>query len=666
MRDRGGPQKKYLPEQLEDDFQPSDEDIDFAVRFQYIADAIDECRNAELVALLLSTCRNQWMTVNGAFVDLQEILGAAHLPAVTSRGFHHFADGESAAAAKLFREALTLRSAISQKLECWARREELLGQLKAAIANPDRKLIERNQLELWLARQSHSPSQPGKAQKAKFLRLDLDDTRCPQHLGTIERATVKLTAALRTAHRLSRVMAVAHEIAGEAVEEAPAEPLFELPGELDADSESDERAERERDLGGAWAKLRETVLAHAGELEFAVGGGEGEGEPIYLEDSSGSAFLLELDLPEKDAVELADELTPALDALMSQARKTIEKVRSDVFESFMPNVIAPPMPAPFVIDLTPGDRGSSDERARSFKLQIADGLLQPPNTPKLALLQAGMPECAYVTTRKDHIAFNPEDGEPARMAKKIAIAAVEEASRLGAEYLAIPEIFLPRAAVDEVVAVAEEMKIGVIAGIEYPDKHGGPINEALIHIPGRQSPVFQRKQGPSVEEANHSSFESTLELYFARRTALGNFGVIVCSDLMELDLLWALASFEDRLDVLVICARNHNTEIFERLAIADAMRLHSFVAVVNSWPPRNGDAELPSGRGTFVAQPSHSEPLLGLEEHQLPIDWEGQIAPPTLAIATLPIAKIRARDSERTGAHGFVNPPRFARSDWSA
>ena len=634
----------------------------FAERFRLIARAIDECRNAELVALLLSTCRNQWMAVNGMFVDIQAILGADRLPDLASRGYHHSAAGEPAAAAKLFNEGLQLRSALAQKLRCWSKREELRAQLAAAIASPKRDPLERDRLEGWLERQGHGPSMRGRNRQAQYLRLDHSDAHCQQEIELIERSSAKLTAALRIAHRIACLAALAETIAaGKAEEFKETDPLFELPDDTNSepDEEQDRQAEAERKLAGAWAKLREAVLQHGAEIGFVVNGDEGGA--VELEGPENERFRIEAMIVDEDAEALVKEPPAALEGLMSRSRTVTDTVRSQIFEAFKPNVLAPPMPAPFVIDLTPDDAESSEERVRPFTVHLRNGRQRTPNTAKLALLRCGMPASAYLTTRKGHIAYDPDHNEGARQAKQIALAAVAEASKRGAAFLALPEVFLPRSAVADVVRAAEDAKVGLIAGIEYPEKRGGPINEVLIHVPGWDEPLHQRKQGPSVEEIQHTSFESTHELFLVRNTQLGNLAVIVCSDVMELDLLWALASFEHKLDVVVICARNYKPEIFERLAIADATRLHALIAVVNSWPPRGRDDELPSGRGTLVARPDSDQPLLPLTEYSLPVGWDDEIDRPSIAIAELNIAEIRARELERPGAHGYITPPRFAR-----
>lgn len=656
----GGAMAKYVAVELEEDFRPSEVDMAFAESFRMTASVIDECRNAELVALLLSTCRNQWMAVNGMFVDLQGILGADRLPDLAARAFHHLDEGDPAAAAKCLREALQLRAALAGKLHCWSRREELLDQLKEAIADPQRDPLERDRLEGWLLRQGHGPSIRGRIRQAQYLRLDLADTHCPQQFELIERGAAKLTGALRIAHRTVRVLSIAEDVGKDDAEGTP-EQLFDLPADPESDAESvqDREADDEQKLAGAWARLEDAVRDHGRELGFKVRDGEAA---IELEASEGECFHVEAMTEEVGAAERISTAPPAaLEELVSRSREAIERVRTEVFEAFTPNVETPPMPAPFVVDLTPDDLEPSEGRVRTFTVKTADGRQSAPNTAKLALLRCGMPLSAYLTTRKGHLAYDPKHQEGARKAKQIALDAVSVAAQEGAAFLALPEVFLPRTAEREVVTAAEQAKIGLIAGLEYPEKRGGPVNEVLVHVPGWVEPLRQRKQGPSVEEIKHTSFESTLEIFFIRRTALGDIGVVVCSDIMELDVLWALASFEQKLDVVFVCSHNHRPEIFERIAIADATRLHAFVVVVNSWTPRPKDPRLPSGKGTVVAHPDSASPFLSLAEQPLSVGWEGEIEQPNIAFAELDIAQLRERELERPGAHGYISPPRFAR-----
>lgn len=659
-RGKGGPHTKYLPVKLKD-FRPSEEDIEFAERFTDVANLLDECPSTERETLLLSTCRNQWMVVNATFVDLQGILGAARMDAPSARGFHDFSAGRPDKAVEAFNKAVALVAIIEQKLGCWDQREILVDQLRKTIEAPDRDLLERNRLEAWLDRQLEGPIIEGRIRKAQYLRLDLSEARCPQSLELVRRSTARLSAGLRIALRITRLIALAKRAAEGKDREEQSEPLFDLeaPEEESAARKRDRLAATEADIGAAWVNLREIALAHATELGFVVSGG-GEGEEVELKGPGDERFTLPAELSEEISNRLDSELPVALKALMARSNKVITEVRDEVFEEFRPNVTEPPMPEPFVINFTLDEVAPSKKRVREFKVVSFDGRQVTQDVGRLALLECGMPDAAYSKARKGHIAYSQEHSG-ANCARRVALAAIEAARDLKADFLAMSEIFLPRGAVKEVKEAAEAAGVGLIAGIEYPERHGGPVNEALVHVPGLYEQLRQRKQSPSKEEVKSAAFESTGELAFVKRTTLGNLGVIVCSDLLELDVLWAMSSFDEKLDVVVVCAHNYHPEIFERLAVADATRLHALVAVVNTWTPRKGDTELPSGRGTLVAQPNFREPLLKLEEHPLPVDWEGEIAPPSLSIANLDIAGIRERELEKPGAHGYITPPRFAR-----
>jgi hypothetical protein len=325
-RGKGAPATKYLPVKLEEDFRPSREDLEFAERFKEVANLLDECRNTELVTLLLSTCRNQWMVVNATFVDVQGIVGADRMDAIAARAFHDFFADKPEQAGKAFDKAVELVAIIEQKLRCWEEREELLEQLEETIAAPERDLLERDRLEAWLGRQLEGPAIPGRIRKAQYLRLDPSDSHCPQSLNLIQHSNAKLSAALRVALRVARLVALAKQAAAGKDREEQSAPLFDLdaPEDETAARKRDRLAAREADLGEAWANLREIVLLYASELSFIARGG-GDGEPIDLEGPEGERFSLAAELDDEARARLAAELPTALRDQLHPGRGRVER-----------------------------------------------------------------------------------------------------------------------------------------------------------------------------------------------------------------------------------------------------------------------------------------------------------------------------------------------------
>jgi hypothetical protein len=637
----------YLPTELDPEFNPGVEDMDYAQRFSDLARVFEHCERPEQAVLFASTCRNQWLTTNAAFVDLRDAIGGAALPSRVSRGLYELRRGNPGRAERLFREALALMAQLRAKLQCWMDREFLLSDIEQAMESLDDN-IARDRSRAWLRRQRFGPPTTGPSDQARYLALDTqENARCSEPLGLMREAERRLTVALRVALDASLLVAAVEAIdtSAAAEQDDSAARLFEIEeviGESQAPPDSE----------AGWQRLLGQISKDPGALTAALHE-DPAGETI-LRFANGSELLLPSSAPDSKS------LTEVLNVLIDLCEAVVEWAREAVLDRFSANTAEPPMPSPFVIDLSPHEL-QSGERTRNFQVTRADGRCDSvPDRGRLALLECGMPEDAYSHTRKELYVYDRDQAEGARKAKEIICAAIDAAAARDAAFLAIPEVFVPREALPDLTVRAERANLGLIAGLEYPERLGGAVNEALIAVPGLMEPLFQRKQGPSVYEIRDGAFDHDQRLWFIRRTALGNLAVILCSDFLELDLLWAVAQVDERVDVVVVCSRNRNPEVFERLAIADAARLHAYIAVVNAYPPRRA-GQPASGHGTLVAQPRLEQPALHLDRTELPISWEGRIAPPCVAFAELEVAAIRERDTERAGAHGYLRPPRFAR-----
>lgn len=338
---------------------------------------------------------------------------------------------------------------------------------------------------------------------------------------------------------------------------------------------------------------------------------------------------------------------------------SVNRVRVKLAKQFEANVATPPLPAPYVIDLTVQEQPSA-KRARDFTIvtHIAHAD-QGPDTARIALLDCPMPETAYSHLRTELYVYDRERGSGADAAEFTALAAVDAAHEQGAQLLVMPEVFLPRGSIDDVVERARTYEMGVIAGAEYPHQPlGGAINEAIIALPELGEPLLQRKQAPSVYEARRAHFEHDDLLHVFRRTPFGTLAVVICSDCLEFDHVWSVANQPHALDLLIVCSRNPRPEVLNRLAVADAVRLHAYVAIANADPR----SPLPEGAtaGTIVAQPNATEPLLTLDEFPLPAAPDDGPAA-RLMVAELDVAALRRRDLERTGNGPLLPPPRFPR-----
>jgi hypothetical protein len=354
----------------------------------------------------------------------------------------------------------------------------------------------------------------------------------------------------------------------------------------------------------------------------------------------------------------ADARPAVIEDVLGACESLLEKIREGIRESFRPNVPRAPLPAPYVLDFTPPrallHTGTSFEvvRGRGRQRSLED-------RPRVALVAAGVPESAY---QQGEIYRYRVDESVAKNASEMAREAIAAAIEHEAQAIIFPECFIPDAAREELETLAAEHDLMLVGGVEQRFSiEGRVVNEAAVVL-GSAPPGSQRKQRPSVYEARAPVFDADHRLSVFEDTILGTMGVVVCSDYLELDLVWRLASHEPRLDTLVVCSRNPNPVVFERLAVADAARLFASVIVVNSRPVPRDAGDSPDGSGTLVALPRREQPLADpLEAVTLDATgWECPVGA-ELLIYEIPIADVRSRFKTRT-ASGYLPAPTFAQT----
>lgn len=583
-------------------------DIDYAQIFIDLAEAIDGCERSDDVAVLLSTCRNHWLTTNAAFLDLKRAAGSGDLPDSVSIALYELDRNQPQKAIEPVNKASEYVGYAANKLAVWDNREALLEELEASAAKL-KELSPARVIKLLQDQRenAHAPESPDHMQ---YLVLSMnEEPSCMERVRTLKGVV----------HTLERTCVVIKEVA--TLQAAHQGSLFEQ--EADADSPP--------------PRLIETLTADmvAWEMEGV------EGSTVRF----GPGLESEVDLATVDS-----ENWPAfLRHLAAVSKQHLETVQREL-SSFNANVATPPMPEPFIVDLTPKHFTGT---AKEYEVESHRAPEPPtPNHTKVALLKWGIPDEVFNQTelcRFERPGFVDEAGDVIR-------TAVTTAAEGGAAYVVLPEICVPEEAVDELGRLSEETGIGIIAGKEHwAERDAKTVNEALIYVPRIAHCIHQRKQEPSAAEHLEERFAADRKIKIIRGTALGTLMVAVCSDYLEHDIV-TRAWMDEHVDTLVVCARNGNPSVFERLAMGDSIREFCNVIVVNAFP---GDEEVKaSGAGTLVAVPHRDEPLLPLEEVDLQVTWS-PAANPTLAFVDLNMKAISSRSHNRSD-HGYIRPPRFA------
>jgi hypothetical protein len=621
------PEARYLPFEPEGDIPDADQS--YVELFDLLAKAVVKTKSAEDLTLLLSTCRNAWMTINAIFVDLRSVVGAAGAYDPMSAIFYRLGQGRVDGVEKDLRATGLALEQVTKKLDVWARRHELFAKLTAAVDELEYR--PRSMMRSFLVRQQEAAPTSHIAH-GRYLALNLDAE--PDDL------IVKRELCAWARVEVRRVRPVAWQMI------TIAEPLSRLSaaqGEsvLFAADDLDEVVLR--DIRAAWPALIDVVDSARSEL----------GSFAQLDS-------LDVDVDQMDIAEARRRAGAIADA----GRQTIHGVHERLEAAFTPNVsLGAPMPSPFVVDLT-GGRTDGRPHGREFNIRRVTGtVVTPDNDVRVALLRCGLPEAAYSQVDASRYVFG--HGTLKSQVIATAKAAITTAAERGCRLLAMPEVFVPEVAQLEIGELANTNNLLTIYGGEYASTQSSrPVNPVRISIPGVTEQPTQLKQGPSMFELRAEESASDGVLRLLRDTPAGVVGVIVCSDYLELDVVTQIAAVPERLDMLIICTRNPNIRVFEALAIADAARMYAAVAVVNARPDtqKSGAERLPAtGDGTLIALPRRKNPLLE-EADRVPlgVEWHGD-EPPALAIYDLPIRAIRSRDRRNPVDDTFLPAPTFIR-----
>jgi hypothetical protein len=583
-------------------------DFEYAQRFVDLAKAIEGCDRSEDVAVLLSTCRNHWMATNAVFLDLKRALGSGDFPDSVSSALFEIERRRPAEAIQHLDKAGEYLAYARDKLRAWADREELLVQLEQSVGALEN--ISKARVENLLQEQRKTAPAPETTDHVKYLVLsEREEDACIERMRSLREVAATLEA----------ICTVAREVA--TLEAARQGSLFEQEEETDRPP-------------------RQLVEALEADLD-AWGLERGENEAVRF----GEDPVLEADLALLDR-EAWPALFRHLCAVCTGRLEAAQKILAD----FRANNSIPPMPEPYIVDLTPKDFTGT---AKEYEIELHRAP-EPatPNHAKVALLKWAIPESVFNHTELCRV----QRPGPVDEFGAVIRAAVEAAAERDAAFLIMPELCVPEEMVDELGDLAEQHGVGIVAGREHwADRDARIVNEALIHVPRLARGIHQRKQEPSVGEDLEERFAADRTIKVIRGTVLGTVLVMVCSDYLEHDIV-TRAWMEHHVDTLVVCSRNPNPDVFARLAMADAIREYCNVIVVNAFP--DGDGTEASGEGTLVAVPRREDPLLTLEEEPLEVAWpHGPV--PSLAIAELDMKAIFSRKRNRSD-RGYLRPSRFA------
>ena len=547
---------EYLPKDTSVPSSSTPEDQHYAQAFQDVAEVLRLSDDAERLTLLLSTCRNAYLTINALFRDLVEVLGHGAHPSLLSSALFLLKQGQYGRAHEPLDEAATALAIFAEKRAVWENRRALKATFDKTLAEKvDSPLVRDRVLQLTRNVRT-SDGEHGTTWDPRFYEF-----------SQTESATLSESLAMldETACVLTAIIAVARAIAALPVEDM----LF--GSEIEAQ----------------WPHLRGLLVQNAAALDLVLVPAAGDSTVAITWNLYG--HIIEFpENPESGAAGIPPGVAPLLAHLDTQLRAEYERLRI----TFRPNIGQPPLPPPFLIDLSEPQSREIWWPAPEAKLHQLGREIPP--TVRVALPLIGIP-LAYFNTTQDRYRdqYRPE-------IERLARAAIQTAGNRGADVVVFPECFLPRSSAQELADLAASLDLTLIGGLEgHLDGDALLQNEVLIRFPDHARLYQQSKQMESVYE---TKLRVTGGVRIFQGTRIGTFAVVVCSDALEWGVLSALAAVPTDLHFIFICAMNPHPELFKCLAVADAARLYCHVVIANNCTNTRQPSEA-SGEGTLVCSP---------------------------------------------------------------
>lgn len=605
-------------------FKPTPADLEFAASWIALNRLITKCKGQERATLLLSTCRNAYMTANALFTELQVILGDGNQQFSLRAGAELLIKGSTAAQplkAHFGRAIQTIRE-YEKKSNVWNDRHAILADIEQAKTEID-KLdgLSSSRIEAILDTPT-SVSGNYEGQDRELLEFNLQPRA---HLDETFRRLDETFAILKATADLGFKTALALD----------RDPQAQLS--LLADSREQSADEAVAEISACVSRLVTICRWHSTDTEKkrTIGITSGHTRP-QLADHAG-----DIELPSEVNAGNIERIIGELGQLVREAMYVAHWKLCDFFQ---PNVVKPPLPALFKIRLPlPVAEQTSGIPSRPSVRPVRCSATPAPDQVRIGLARLAIP-VSHLNTRS--YAF---DDKIAQDVSDDVRRAIHAAAKEGCRAVVFPEYSLPNSLANEIHALSSKESIVVIGGLEghiTGDKVGA---RAIVAIPGESQPHFQYKQQPSLQEANGDAFFRDDKLSLFLNTPVGDFAVVVCSDFLELGTLQAWRHSVPLPDLVFVIARNDYPDLYVSLAKADAVRLYTCVAICNVLDDKT--TETASVDGSCVIVPNRAKMELQASERPL----EGTFLT-GLSVYDVPLHVPRARINGKPDPGFFAVP----------
>ena len=579
-------------------FTATREDGEWAQTFVRLYTFLSAHPNSEDATLLLSTCRNAYLTVNAEFADVQQLLGGATASPLRS-GLEMIDDqGKPPNGPKIksrFQQALATVAQIDDKARVWATRSKLHESILELYKEYEaEKVLDAISIRDIILGTDVGRSDPRDGRHSALLRLDLTDR---PHLRTYFEALKQLRDLTQAIARFG--MCYADTIPAP----PPPPPPPAQPKTLDLFAIEEPESESEPEAPAGEVGEDRTVAYWAEKIAVAckwtMEGDDSELRvKVLFNHPRPAAAAKKADYTFMCGA--AGEVVARMDAV-AFLREALWCAHGIAAEKFDPNVSGRPMPDVFDIFLPVPRPAPTNAEIQSLTLgrKACAGEHSMPNKGKMALAHLAVPEGAL-----NLIPYTINDAATREAIEADVAKAVQAAKANSCLAVVFPEYSIPQSMRGRLLGMASSYGVTIIGGFEGAWVENKLADEVFVAIPGEPELYNQFKQSPSLGEqlpAGMYRGDSCLNLF--TNSPIGDFAVLVCSDFLETATLdaWALAG--PLPDILFVVARNRYSDLYKSMAITDSFRLYCTVAVCNV-RDSNGQA---TSDGTYVISPKKDQ-----------------------------------------------------------
>jgi hypothetical protein len=594
---------------------PQQSDINFAADFLALNTLIEACSNGEKVALLLSTCRNAYLTINAIFVDLQILLGGE---GQSLRGAAELLmRGDAKRAGELLGRASRTLHEMETKIDVWSSRVEIKDQIEtflSSIAQSDPLTADRIRLMLENVRSPSGEVLGGWDNET--LAFDLS------HRGHLDGY---FAGVQRAGNILGQCIALGRLVATNSIGQ-PQGSLELFDGTEGADGQ---------DLRVDDAAIR---LAQCCDWGVERDGDEIVVEPFGTRGRGAPPKAREIRLPSRLSAENVENVRTGVGTIIRDAMYFCHDHLSDLFR---PNVAQRPMSDPFVIQLPPETRTLAQSDPWELKVQRVRCVSRnsPRDHVRIAIANLAVPE-------KEFDEYRIKEETAAKVALDVRLA-IKEAAKQKCQAIVFPEYSVPKALCNELMEAATEHRIVIVGGLEGDWKTAKLVDRAFVAIPSESRLYYQLKQEPSLDEEAGTAFYRDGNVSIFSGSPIGDFAVTLCSDWLEAATIKIWTPDQLMPEVHIIIARNGYVDLYRSFAIADSMRLYAAVVVANVRENKG----VSSNEGSCVVVPHRTRPELEAKH----VAVNGTYCA-SLSVFDLDMRAIRARSRGKPESGYFAVP----------